>query len=368
MPRDSLFGEEVVWSGRPKALVVPVLYRTIAVVCATTSAISTASAVVVATALGRSPAELLVFAAWMATLALAAEFGPRWWRSELQFEVTAGHVVVRRGRLRRTVERHAVSYARIRWHPALPDVGDLELVRAVPTGALRRRLSIVLHGVSGPDRVWAIIRGVRPGAGAGNGQRLLSQRLEEGERVLWSGQPTPGWRNWIPLGPRGLGSVALSIAMTAAACSASAQAVGAIRRLVAAGFEVESLWFVALVASVSMTMVLLFAGAAGIAYVTLVRPARQAAVTRYLITDRRVLIQCGSEELCIDRAAVVDVIDAPGRHGLRDVFLVLDGPRARGLAASGAFGEAHGQALEPVLQRLGDAEPVRALLGARALG
>lgn len=362
VPRDSLFGEEVIWSGRPKAIGVPALYRTIAVVCATTAAISTASAVVVARALERSPAELLLFAAWIATVGFAAEFGPRWWQSALVYDVTAHHVVVRRGRIRRTVERHAVSYARIRWHPTLPDVGDLELVRAVPTGALRRRLSIVLHGVSGPDRVWAIIRGVTPGAGAGNGQRLLTQRLEEGERVLWSGHPAPGWQNWIPLGVRGIGSVVIAALMAVAAVSASAHAIGAVARLVVAGFEVESIWFVALVASVSLTIVLLFAGAGGIAYVTLVRPARLAAATRYLVTDRRVLIQCRRDELCLDRAAVVDVIDAPGRHGLRDLFLVLDGPRARALAASGAFGEARGDALEPVLERLGDPDPVRRIL------
>lgn len=362
MARDSLFDEEVVWSGQPKLVTVPGLYRAVALVCFTASAISTASAVVVATALQRSPAGLLAFAAWMATLGLAGEIGPRWWRSEMKFLVTSRHVVMQRGRIRRSMERSSISYARIHWHPTKPGIGDLELVRAVPTGALRRRLSIVLCGLPGPDRVWALIRGINASSGAGIGERLLAQRLDEGERVLWSGQPAPGWQNWLPTTSRGIGSVGIAVVMAVAALSASAHAVGAIGRLVEAGFDVESVWFIALMASVSLTIVLLISGAAAIAYITVIRPARLAAETRYLITDRRVLIQSGNTELHLDRALVVDVIDAPGKHGLRDVFLVLDGPRARALAASGAFGESEGENLVPVLARLADVEPVRRVL------
>jgi hypothetical protein len=78
-----------------------------------------------------------------------------------------------------------------------------------------------------------------------------------------------------------------------------------------------------------------------------------------------VLIQRGDEELHLDRSRVVDVIDTPAAKGLVDLFLVLDGPRARALAASGAFGEARGQGLLPVLRRLADADEVRRLLRAR---
>ena len=97
-----------------------------------------------------------------------------------------------------------------------------------------------------------------------------------------------------------------------------------------------------------------------------VKPVRLAARTRYLITDRRVLIQRGDEELHLDRSRIVDVIDAPKERGLHDIFLVLDGPRARAVAASGAFGEAGGQGLQPVLQRVADAEAVQRILQAPA--
>lgn len=106
--------------------------------------------VVVATALATRPSSLLAFAAWMATLALLFAYGPRWWRSELEYVLTDRHIVLRRGKLRRSIDRREISYARIHWSPKLPGTGDLELVRAVPTGALRRRLSIVLSGLVAP--------------------------------------------------------------------------------------------------------------------------------------------------------------------------------------------------------------------------
>ena len=162
MKRDSLYGEPVLWSGRPKDISTPPMYRVASAVCGVSSAITTAAAVVLSTALDARPDGLLAFAAWMATLAVAFYFGPRWWRSELLFTLTDQHIVMRRGRLRRSIDRREISYARIHWNPKLPGIGDLEIVRAVPTGALRRRLTIRLPGLVAPDRVWAIMRGSRP--------------------------------------------------------------------------------------------------------------------------------------------------------------------------------------------------------------
>jgi hypothetical protein len=102
----------------------------------------------------------------------------------------------------------------------------------------------------------------------------------------------------------------------------------------------------------------------GVVYTVVIRPARLAAHTRYLITDRRVLIQRGDEELHLDRSRIVDVIDTPAGGGVRDIFLVLDGPRARAVAASGAFGEAGAQGLQPVLRRVADADAVQQILQA----
>jgi hypothetical protein len=362
MKRDSVFDEPVLWSGRPKVIATPLMCAVGAAVCSVASAISTASAIVVSKALGASPTQLLAFAAWMATLGVALHYLPRWWRAELEYSLTDKQIVVQRGQLRRSIERRSISYARIHWNPKHPGIGDLELVRAVPTGALRRRLSILLCGVVAPDRVWAILRGVTPAAPAGDGHRLLAQRLDEGERVLWSAHPADVWRKWVPTGTRGVGSVLIGALLGAVAVFCAVHAVRSIRLVTAAGMDPESVSFVALVASLSLTIVLLVAAGAALLYASVVRPARLAARTRYLITDRRVLIQRGDEELHLDRSRIVDVIDAPGAGGLRDVFLVLDGPRAMAVAASGAFGEAPGAGLQPVLQRVTDVDSIRQIL------
>lgn len=363
MTRDSLFGDPVLWAGTPKVVVVPTVYRVAAAVCGIAGAISTASAIVVATALGSQPAGLLLFSAWMATLAVALGYGPRWWRTGLEFTLTDRHIIVRRGKLRRSMDRKAISFARIHWHPTLAGIGDLELVRAVPTGALRRRLSITLTGVIAPDRVWAIIRGVTPSGPAGVGHRLLAQRLDEGERVIWSAHPIARWRRWVP-GWRAVASAGIGLVLSAVAVLTSLHSVRGLRKVIGAGLAPESVSFVALVASVSLTVVLLAAGAVAIVYASVVRPARLEAQTRYLITDRRVLIQRGNEELHLDRSRIVDVIDAPieGEGGISDVFLVLDGPRARAFASSGAFGEVQERGLLPVLSKVADAESVADIL------
>jgi hypothetical protein len=367
--RDSLFGEEVLWSGRPKVVTTPIVYRAAAIVCAVAAAVSTAFAVVVSTALHAPPSGLLAFAAWMSTLAIVLDFGPRWWRSRLEFLVTDKHIVMRRGRIRRSIDTREISYARIHWHPRLPGIGDLELVRAVPTGALRRRLSIVLHGLIAPDRVWAIMRGVTPTAPGGDGHRLLAQRLDEGERVLWSASPQSSWRVWLPSGARSAASIAIALFLGSCAVMMTTVSVHVLRMVTEgareagqAGLRPGSASFVALCAALSLAIVLLVSASAGVLYAVVVRPARLAARTRYLITDRRVLIQCGDEELHLDRSRIVDVIDTPTERGLRTLFLVLDGPHARAVAASGAFGEARGQGLEPVLHRVADAEAVQRIL------
>jgi hypothetical protein len=364
--RDSLFGDLVVWSGRPKVVKVPPVYRASALVAAVASAIATASAVVVATALGARPGSLLAFAAWMATLALALATLPKWWRSSLEYVLTDRNVVVRRGRMRRTIDRRAISFALIHWDPKNPGVGDLELVRAVPTGAMRRGLRVVLHGLVAPDRVWAIIRGVTAGAPAGDGHRLLAQRLDDGERVLWSAHP--GARRLVPHGARAIVSAAIGLALGAVALTTALHANHGLRLVLGAGLAARSLPFVALVASVALTVLLLAVAGVGVVYAALVRPARLDAETRYWVTDRRVLIQRGDEELHLDRARIADVIEAPTADGSTDLFLVLDGPAARAFAPSGAFGDKGAGGLAPVFHRVREPAEVVALLRRAAPG
>ena len=332
------------------------------------SAVSTCFAIVLARVLGVSPVSSLVFAAWSATLGVACLHGPKLWLAGVEYVVTEQHVIYKRGPFRRTIERGSISFARIFWSKDNPGVGDLELVRAVPTGALRRRLMRRLVGLAVPDRVWAIVRGVATTAPSGVGERPLTQRLDEGERVLWSARPKPTLRAYVALGSRELAMLALSFALTAALTRMLWHAVPNLQQLVKAGLPATSLSFAALVLGEALAAGLVATLAGYFAYDAVIRHALLVSRTRYLVTDRRVLIQRGREELHLDRGRIVDVIDAPAAGGLTDVFLVLDGPRARALAASGAFGEAaRGPHLVPVLESVEDAESVGRILRAPSL-
>jgi hypothetical protein len=124
---------------------------------------------------------------------------------------------------------------------------------------------------------------------------------------------------------------------------------------------------VLLVGAVALGMLLLLTAAVGVGYAALVRPSRLVRETRYIVTNARVLIRRGNEELTLDRSRIAYVIDAPSRR-LHDVFLVLDGPQARAFAPSGAFGEDdRDDALRPVFAAIEDADTVGRILRARVL-
>jgi hypothetical protein len=342
----------------------------VATVCAVISVVTILFAIVAATALRAHVGGMLVFSGWCATLAVAAWRGPLLWRTGVEYVITDRHVIWRRGRIRRSIDRGAVSYALVRWNPRVPGVGDLVLVRAVPTGALRRTLKLTLSDVVGPDRLWAIVRGLTPSAPQGDGERSLGQRLDDGERVLWTG--TPQAAPWT-LRRMATASVAAMVAL--AAVRVVTRATPALGRVLRAHM-LPGLTSGLLVTGVALTTLLLVAVAAGVAYQACVRPGRLARLTRYLVTDRRVLIRRGSEELSLDRGRIADVISAPldgaandagePRHGrLTDVFLVLDGPQARAYSPSGAFGERDDDKLVPVLSAIEDAETVGSILRAK---
>jgi hypothetical protein len=368
-PRDSLFGETIQWIGRPRVTSVPPLARLIGVACAAVAVITLLFAVVVATSLHVPVGGLILFAAWCSALGLLAWRWPQFWRSGVQYIITDRHVIWRRGPIRRSIERDAVSYARIRWNPKIPGVGDLVLVRAVPTGALRRTLSLTLSDVVGPDRLWAIVRGVAPSPSLGDGDRPLAQRLDEGERVLWTGIPMAA-----PWTLRRLISAGLSCAVAVAAARIVVHAAPALRRM-SHTHALPGWSFTLFAAALGISVLFVGAVAGGVGYMAWLRPHQLARMTRYLVTNQRVLIRRGREELSLDRGHIADVISAPTRGGLGDaltrahgatalidMFLVLDGPHARAFASSGAFGEGEGDMLVPVLSAIEDAETVGAIL------
>lgn len=363
MARDPILNEEIVWRGRPQVVETPVAFRLGAIVLFLTSGVATSFAFVTAWALDVSPAAMLLFAGWTASMGLAALHGPRLWNAKVEYIITDGHVVWRRGPFRRAIARKSISYARIFWIPENPNVGDIELVRAVPTGALRRRLLLRLHGLAAPDKVWALIRGIGSRSESNAGVRCVSQRLEEGERVLWSASPRTSWHRWLPRGRRAWQTFAVGATLFVTIVHLSVRMARNWDTLIEAGLGEHPGALVALAVGQAIAVLMLVGLTAFLLYNSVVLPGYQLKKTRYLITNRRVLIQRENEELHLDRDQIVDVIDIRDFRGLHDVFLVLDGPRARAVELSGAFGETDRDShLRPILQGVDDWESVSALL------
>lgn len=357
MARDSLFDENVVWSGHATELRTPSTLRLAAVLLFLVAAVSLLFAVAQRFALHVSPVSSVLYATWCVALGALCLSVPKWWLSQAKFVVTQNHVIWQRGPFRRTIERRSISFARIFWSKRHPGVGALQLVRAVPTGALRRRLSMQLNGLTAPDRVWAIIRGAEDIAPIGRGSRLLAQRLDKGERVLWSARPAVTWRAYLPDGHREWMLVVVALGLVAVIARMASLGLPVLTKVREAGLYTNSLAFWALALGMSLAGAIVGGAAFYIVYDGFVRRATVQGDTQYLITNHRVLIQRGREELHLSRSRVVDVIDAPATRGLTNVFLVLDGPRARALAASGAFGEMQrSPRLRPVFERVADAE------------
>jgi len=363
MPRDSLFGERIVWAGRPAVIRPTAFQRSLAVVSFIASVITLCFALVVAVVLHGVFAPLLFFAFWCATLGLGILQVPRLILAQARYVVTDQHVIAIYGPIRRTIERKSISFARIYWDESHPDAGDVELVRAVPTGALRRRLMLRLNGVRAPDRVWAIVRGAERLAPRGAADRPLAQRLDVGEHVVWSAQPRQELKRYVPRGQREWGLLAIAGALFLGGGRLALGALPALRRVHEGGLPIQSAAFAVLAIGLGSTILLLLGIAGYLVYDAIIRSGYLASYTRYLVTNKRVLIQRRSEELHLDRKQIYDVIESPKGDGLHDVFLVLDGPRARAVAASGAFGEiSRGPHLRPVFEAVEDAEGVSRIL------
>jgi hypothetical protein len=356
MARDSLFGEQIIWSGGPKDLTVPLPFKIVAVVATTVSIVSLAFAIVVSTGLKQPIGGLVLLSAWCASIAVGAWRLPLWFRASARYVITEKHVIWQRGRLRRSIESSAISYAIIRW--TSDGIGDLVLERAVPTGALRRTLSLTLADVETPDRLWAIVRGLTPGAPLGDGSRPLAQRLDDGERVLWSAFPQASrWtyrRAFTALG---------STMIAGAVVHMLAKAVPPVARVLRQ-HSLPPMTAALLAFGVALAVLLLASVAVWVGYAALIRPVLVARKTRYFVTDRRVLIRRGTEELHLDRERIAYVITAPWRegHARRDLFLVLDGKGARAFSPSGAFGGNDADRLVPMFAAIEDADTATELL------
>ncbi len=361
--RDSLYSERVLWSGGPAVVRATSRNRALTWVLGVTSAVTTLLAISVSQTTHHPAGQMLFFAGWCATFAVVVRAVPIIWNQSVRFTVTDKHVIWKRGMWTRTIQREGISFARIRWSKRDPGVGDLELVRAVPTGAMNRRLTLTLQGVAAPDRIWSLLRGVSPDKEPSAWDAPLDQRLDPGEQALWWARPTLSWRAWLPLSLRRTLLVALGglVAMGAVRTVIAAKPLPG--RLIAAGMPAASLSFLALMTALALTIGMLLVIAGWLVFLGVARKALLDRKTSYLVTDKRVLLQRGRMEIHLDRRLVVDLVERDGLYGDRDVYLVLDGPQSRAVAANGAFGKQEGVAgFVPLLQSIRDVDGLRRAL------
>src|SRR5690349_8173793 len=113
--KDPVLGETVVWRGRPKIIEAPLGLRLTAVVLGALAVVSLCFAVVVSFSLHVTPNEPLLLSAWCTVFAVLVVQVPKTWLARVEYIVTERHVVLQRGPFRRSIERRAISFARIVW-------------------------------------------------------------------------------------------------------------------------------------------------------------------------------------------------------------------------------------------------------------
>lgn len=285
---------------------------------------------------------------------------PQYLFDRARYMVTDRHVIYRRGSVRTAMDCRAITYARVHWHRSAPGVGHLEVVRAVPFGPLSRKQRLFLHNVVAPDRLYACIRQAVAGEHAGFGDVGLTDRLDEGEHVLWGAGPA-GMRMGVIEGMTGLWGAILLVVGGVYLW----RTLGILMGLEEIGLPVRSMtWLLLFFAIVISSFTILGIGGFLLWKGTLGARA-EGSSTEYLLTEKRLLIRRGLTELSVDRARIVDVAALPRASGLADLVLILDGPSGRALDDNGAlsFFSAPSRALvPPVLYEVQDGSMVRDLL------
>lgn len=298
-------------------------------------------------------------ALYLFVLGSAVLIAPSLLHDSCEYLVTEHRVLWRRGRVQRWIDRKGISYARIVWNATSQGIGHLELVRATPFGPLSRRQRLVLHNVVAPDRLYACIRGVTPVDQLGDPELPVTDRLDDGERLLWGGGPQGFLLGWRDIATALLGAFVLWLAMRY-----GGQASGVLVDLERLGLQVRSWTWLLLFLATALSWSVIASVGAWLLWHGLIRARAMGRDTEYLVTNRRVLIRRGRTELSLDRKGIVDVAVVEVGSGCRHVFLILDAPEARALSDSGAMMPIMParDIVPPVLYELRDTEGVCELL------
>jgi hypothetical protein len=359
-PYKYLASEEVLWVGGPKRgiprarlwVIAPALCFALAAVVALFSGL-------VAVAGIPAVRSMTFLAFYLSVTGISWLLVPRYLLDACQYTVTDAHVIWQRGQLRRVIERKGITYGRIQWHRSVPGIGSLELVRATPFGPFSGRQRVVLHDVEGPDRLFALIRGATPGEFAGYGDVPLTDRLDQGERVVWGSAPA-GYR----LGRVECLIAAVGVAVLIVGVVYVHKISSVVLALERSGLPVRSAtWMMLFLATLISSVVILVIGAT-LLWKGFWGARRAGSASEYILTEGRVLIRRGDIELSVDRSRIVDVAEQPSTGDLGNLYLILDGPRANALDDSGALGmfAPARSAVLPVLYEVRDRELFRRLL------
>ncbi len=302
----------------------------------------------------------LLLACDAAVFVIGGLLAPRHLLDPCRFMITDRRVLWKRGRSVRSIDSHALTYARVRWHRSVPGLGHLELVRSVPFGPFSRGQRMVLHDIEAPDRVLSLVRGETASPNAGDEQLPLTDRLDVDEQVLWGAGP----EGWL-LGWRDLSIGLLGVAVVATGVRYALTGLGILVGLEEVGLSERSWTWVFFSSAMLLTAGLILGVGGGLVWFGFVRARQQGRQTEYVVTSRRLLIRRGRTELSIDRARIFDVATTPSWWGLHNAVLILDGPGGRALGDSGAFTgmTPSRESVPPVLYELRDPGPLRAVLG-----
>lgn len=355
--------ERVLWQGGPKLgvprdlrwTVGPAVVIAMAVVCALFAGLLHVA--------GLPGVRSMAFTTFYLVLtAVSGRLLPRYLLDPCEYMVTDRHVIWRRGQFRRTMDRRGITYARIHWHRSVAGVGHLELVRAVPFGPLSRKQRVVLHDLEAPDVLFALIRDAQPTEFAGFADVKLTDRLDQGEVVLWGAGPA-GWR----LGRAELFTALVGVLVLFAGVAYAYRTSAILVGLEEAGLPVLSVTWALLFLVILISGSVIISAGAALLWHGVWGARADGSRTEYLLTDTRLLIRRGRTELSVDRRRIVDVADLPSTGGSRNLHLILDAEDARALDDSGALAllPAPRATVPPVLYEVTELELLRALLLAR---
>jgi hypothetical protein len=270
-----------------------------------------------------------------------------------EYVITDRRVIVRRRGSVHAVDRGTVTFARIVWHPKIPNVGDLELVVAVPIGPLKRTQRLVLEAVEDPDVALAVCRGVALPERPSDRYAALVERMSVGETVEWGGHP-----QGLLLGWREVATAAMGLATLGTSALYGVRIALLIVELEGMGLVPFTREWWLLVTAVGLSFALMVTVGVGLVWYGTVRARGQGRRTEYLVTNERVMIRRGHSELSVDRDRIVDVATTRAPLGNRHLHLVLESAGGRALAASGAFAllAPAREPIPPVLYEVGAAE------------